>query len=373
MYRDWMLGMLLLIGYSIGLQSELCAQANTVEQVVKASSLPWIQVAADQPHFTRNDPGEKFVLKGFNYDHDAEGRLIEDYWVEQWPTVVADFSEMKQLGANVVRVHLQVGKFMESTTATNEANLRQLQQLVKLCEDLGIYLDLTGLGCYHKADIPAWYAELGEAERWEVQARFWQAIAKAVVDSPAVFCFDLMNEPILPGTTVETDWLAGELGGKFFVQRLALQQNGRTREEIAKAWVHKMCAAIREIDQRHLITVGVIPWAQVFQGAKPIFYAPQVGKPLDFVSVHFYPKKDQIAETIAALKVYELGKPLVVEELFPLNCSLEEAEEFVRQSQSFVDGYLSFYWGKSIAEYESSPELSAKIIAAWLRKFQSLP
>ena len=42
-----------------------------------------------------------------------------------------------------------------------------------------------------------------------------------------------------------------------------------------------------------MITVGVIPWAQVFKGAKPLFYSPEVGGPLDFVSVHFYPEEGQ--------------------------------------------------------------------------------
>jgi hypothetical protein len=76
--------------------------------------------------------------------------------------------------------------------------------------------------------------------------------------------------------------------------------------------------AIRAVDQRHMITVGVIPWAQVFKGAKPLFYAPEVGGPLDFVSVHFYPKAVQVEESLAALRVYAVGKPLVIEEIFPL-------------------------------------------------------
>lgn len=26
-----------------------------------------------------------------NYDHDDDGRLLEDYWQDEWPTVVEDF------------------------------------------------------------------------------------------------------------------------------------------------------------------------------------------------------------------------------------------------------------------------------------------
>ena len=33
----------------------------------------------------------------------------------------------------------------------------------------------------------------------EAQARFWEAVATRCAGSPAVFCFDLMNEPVVPG------------------------------------------------------------------------------------------------------------------------------------------------------------------------------
>ena len=62
-----------------------------------------------------------------------------------------------------------------------------------------------------------------------------------------------MNEPILPGKKPATEWLAGELAGKHFVQRLTLDLKGRTREEIAEAWVNKMAGAIRRHDDRHLL------------------------------------------------------------------------------------------------------------------------
>ena len=50
--------------------------------------------------------------------------------------------------------------------------------------------------------------------------------------------------------------------------------------------------------------------------------SPQVARHLDFVSVHFYPKEGQVEETLKALATYDIGKPLVVEETFPLSCSL---------------------------------------------------
>ncbi len=332
-----------------------------------------IRPSEDKTHFVREGTNERIVMWGFNYDHDDAGRLLEDYWGDEWDTVAEDFREMKALGANVVRVHLQLARFMEDEEQPDETNLDRLRRLVRLAEETGLYLDVTGLGCYHKKDVPGWYNSLEESARWDVQARFWKAVAGVCKDSPAIFCYDLMNEPILTGGEDKKDWWPGkDLGGKHYVQRLTLDARGRTDKEIARAWVEKLTTAIRSVDDRHMITVGVIPWAQVFKGARPLFYAPEVGGPLDFVSVHFYPKAGDLEGSLAALKVYEIGKPLVIEEIFPLGAGVEKTEEFIRRSQGYVDGYVSFYWGKSIDENRRKGDVAGALTARWLERFRAL-
>lgn len=335
--------------------------------------LDWIEISKDGRHFVEKRTQRRFLIWGFNYDHDEQGRLLEDYWHDEWETVVEDFREMKGLRANVVRIHLQLPRFMSGPNQANPRNLERLGQLVSLAEEVGLYLDVTGLGCYHKQDVPEWYDVLSEQERWDVQANFWRHVATVCRQSPAIFCYDLMNEPILPGRKPETEWLAGELGGKFFVQRISLDLGERTREAVATAWVKHLSSAIRAVDDKHLLTVGVIPWAYVFPGAQPLFHGPEAGEPLDFVSVHFYPKAGDVAGALAALKVYDIGKPLVVEEFFPLKCSLKEASEFIEGSREICDGWISFYWGKTIEEYAATPDLKSKILAAWLRYFRDHP
>jgi hypothetical protein len=332
-----------------------------------------IQPSKDGGGFIRAGSGRKFLVWGVNYDHDEPGRLLEDYWHKEWATVEEDFKEIKALGANTVRIHLQTAKFMQTPTEPNQASLDQLARLVKLAEQIGLYLDITGLGCYHKKDVPDWYDKMEETARWDVQARFWEVIAKTCAGSPAIFCYDLMNEPILPGADkAETEWLAGEFGGKHFVQRITLDLAGRTREQVARAWVDKLVAAIRKYDQRHMITIGVIPWAHVWPNAKPFFYSKQVGENLDFASVHFYPKKGQVDKALKALAVYDVGKPLVVEEMFPLSCSIEELDAFIEGSRNIADGWISFYWGKSIEDYARGEiDIAGAIIKSWLEHFRA--
>ncbi len=339
----------------------------------RTPALDWIRVSDDKTHFVRDSTGERIVMWGFNYDRDDSGRLLEDYWADEWGTVADDMREMKLLGGNVVRVHLQLHRFMASADRPNMESFERLGKLVRLAEDTGLYLDVTGLGCYHKQEAPAWYDALEESARWGVQAKFWEEVARVCKHSPAIFCYDLMNEPIVSGGDQKKDWLPGQpLGGKHFVQRITIDPRGRTDMEIAQAWVAKLAAAIREVDQRHMITVGVIPWAQVFKGAKPLFYSPEVGKPLDFVSVHFYPKEVDIEASLAALRVYEVRKPLVIEEIFPLEAGVEKTERFIEESRRHVDGWISFYWGKSIDENRRKGDLGGALTAQWLERFRAM-
>ena len=99
-----------------------------------ADEMPAVAVSKDKKGFILDPSGRPFVPWGFNYDHDDKGRLIEDYWEDEWPTVEAHFGQMKKLGANLVRVHLQLGKFMESPEKVNEKALGQIDKLLRLAE-----------------------------------------------------------------------------------------------------------------------------------------------------------------------------------------------------------------------------------------------
>jgi hypothetical protein len=97
-----------------------------------------------------------------------------------------------------------------------------------------------------------------------------------------------------------------------------------------------------------------------------------VGENLDFVSVHFYPEKDQVDKALVALAVYEVGKPLVIEELSPLYCGIEQFDVFVNRSRATADGYVGFYWGQTIAEYRRrDDDIAGSIMAEWLEYFRT--
>jgi hypothetical protein len=336
-----------------------------------ADEMPWVAVSKDKKGFVLDPSGQPFVPWGFNYDYDDKGRLIEDYWGDEWPTVEGHFGQMKKLEANVVRVHLQLGKLMGGPDKPNAKARDRLGKLLALAERLRLYLDLTGLGCYHKKDVPDWYDKLSEKERWAVQARFWQAVAGRCATSPAVFCYDLMNEPVVPGgRRKDGDWLGPPFAGKHFVQFITLDQAERPRPDVARQWVHHLAAAVREKDRRHLITVGLVDWSLDRKGLTSGFVPEKLADDLDFIGVHLYPKKGQVDEAFKTLAGFAVGKPVLIEETFPLACSLKELEEFIEGSKKHAAGWIGFYWGKPPEELRRSKTISDALTLGWLELFE---
>ena len=116
-----------------------------------AASLEPIGLSEDGSEFVKTESGERFFAWGFNYDRDHKRRLIEDYWHEEWDKVAEDFQSMKELGANLVRVHLQFGQFMPEPGEFNQDSV-----IVPESEDIEDYKDaLRKIGIYLKPAVKA--------------------------------------------------------------------------------------------------------------------------------------------------------------------------------------------------------------------------
>jgi hypothetical protein len=123
-----------------------------------------------------------------------------------------------------------------------------------------------------------------------------------------------------------------------------------------------MAAAIRAHDRTHLVTVGMLPHTEA------PFAQPAVVSELDFVSVHVYPKAGEVAESIALVEEFAaLGKPVLVEETFPLHCTDAELERFMLDTRASVAGFIGFYWGEEPDELDSPEDI---LTMAWLDVFQ---
>ena len=338
-----------------------------------AVALERVRVAKDGKGFVTEPSGKAFVPWGVNYGN--HGRLMEDFW-EDWDVIAADFAEIKALGGNVLRVHLQFDKFMTAADEPRAPALAKLRDLIALAEKTGVYLDLTGLACYRPADRPKWYDTMDDAARWKQQAVFWRAIAGECAGTPAVFCYNLMNEPVVPGEKTEKWYSGALLGGLDFLQNIVREPAGRPRMEIAAAWIDTLTAAIRKKDKETMVTVGMLPWVTGWQHLSG-FLPKEVAKHVDFLSVHIYPKTKHPDEAPRALAECATDKPVVIEETFPLECSVGELEAFLRESRKSASGWVWHYDGITLAEYEEKKtagkmSLAEGVWRAALQSFQRL-
>jgi hypothetical protein len=199
-----------------------------------------------------------------------------------------------------------------------------------------------------------------------VQSRFWEAVASAVTASPAVFCFNLMNEPAVPGEDHATWSPPPWIDGSTYVEYVARAPAARPRADIARQWLRTLTAAIRRRDRRHLITVGVFT---VFDQAEmlPLGLTPiQLASEVDFLSLHLYPKRDRLEAARAVLRQMSVGKPLIVEEAGPLECSVADLRILMTESRGSVAGWLGFYWGGEIDDLRRSGSVEKTLLAEWL-------
>jgi hypothetical protein len=147
------------------------------------------------------------------------------------------------------------------------------------------------------------------------------------------------------------------------------KQHGRLPEpEVAIAHVERI--AIRRHDRVHLVTVGLVPWSLAGPGLTSGFVPEKIAGDLDFIAVHLYPEKDKVKEAMKTLSGFAVGKPVVIEEMSPLNGSFPEFERFLDESKKTASGWLGFYWGKTLEEYRKSNTIQDALMVRWLELFQ---
>jgi hypothetical protein len=209
-----------------------------------------------------------------------------------------------------------------------------------------LLLDVTGNLVWHTDRSPRWYEKLSEHERWDVQARFWRAVARVGAKSPSVLCYELTSEPAIGDSD---DWYTGVLV-HHYVQYIARELRGRDPVRVVRSWTRRLRDAIRREDRRHMVTIGLLPvrgWA---------FDPRHVADLLDLVTVHQYPAAGEADEARAVVRYFARhGKPLLLGETFAMDRVTEET--FLLTSRRWLDGTLSFYDGRAPEDVAARPPL----------------
>lgn len=339
---------------------------TAIERPVAESALgklETVKLAVGKKGFVLHPSGKRYVPWGHNYASvDILERLAKDP-----ARVEREFAEMKAAGTTVARIHPELSRILSGPTEVDAKGVDGIKQLLLIAEKTGIHLKITGLANYRIKDREAWYDRLPEPDRWQAQAFFWETVARACAESPAVFAYDLVNEPGAVGKP-EDGWYFGRMGEVEFCQRLSLNPGERKGEEIFRAWTKLMVAAIRKHDKNHLITMGMLPFPGAYQA---------VAEELNFVSPHLYPKSGKVAEEVALLKKFDWGKPIVIGETFPLSCSKDDEREFLLKSREFAHGWIGHWPDESPVELAELKKTGKATIAnaiwlSWVELFKEL-
>ena len=319
-----------------------------------AIDMETVKLSPDKKGFILIPSGERYVPWGHNYASvDIMERLAKDR-----ARVEREFTEMKAAGTTVVRIHPEMPRIVTGPDTASPQALDQLRKLLKIAEKSGIHVMITGLACYKIKERMAWYDSLDDQDRWKTQAFFWETIARACAESPGVFAYDLVNEPVAVGKRSD-GWYFGKMGDVEFCQRLSLDPGDRAGDDIFREWTKRMVASIRKHDQTHLITMGMLPFPGIYKAA---------AEQLDFVSPHLYPKTGKVEDEIKLLKRFDWGKPIVIGETFPLSCGVTDERAFLLESREFAHGWIGHWPSESPAELAETKKAGKATIqnAMWL-------
>jgi endo-1,4-beta-mannosidase len=400
------------------------------------SKMDLIVVTSDGKGFAERDSGRSYIPFGTNY-YDPHTGWAPKIWQQfDAENVREHFRIMSKHGVNCARVFLTAGSFQPDSETISEKSLKKLDILLKIAAETGIRLILTGPD--HWEGSPSYWRpdRFGGEKALRALEYFWEVFGQRYKGKPAIFAWDLLNEPHLPwfieewrgrwNTWLKTTYVnrdklktawGDELTEKDLWGEVAVPENKgdagnprlqnwqNFREYLADEWVRRQVKAIRRVDPTHLITVGYIQWSYpLVRPGHPGRYAafnPHRQKHwLDFLTIHFYPTRgapfgseDNWSKNLsylqAVLAYSHTGKPVVLGEFgwygdgAPQNHPyLTEAQQAdwisaeIEVSRALADGWLSW----PFADSPSSTDISLfaglvksdLTVKAWGRKFKEL-
>src|SRR5262249_2051264 len=93
---------------------------------------------------------------------------------------------------------------------------------------------------------------------------------------------------------------------------------------------------------------------------------------LDFVAVHVYPAAGKVDAALDYVARYRKGKPVVIEETYPMRCTPTEYADFLRRSRGVASGWLAHFWSLTPEDLQGKTDEASVRMRASLDAFQSL-
>ena len=300
-----------------------------------AVAMPRITVRGDQM-YAGNRPWHAWGMNWGVNDHAPVIAYFDDPTAANLDVLRSELATARSMGANSMRIYLQLGQVMATATHTRWRTLAALRRLLALAQRDRVYLDITGDLVWRPSRSPKWYSRLSWQARWRVQALFWKAVAHAAADSRAVLCYELTSEPTVSSTP---GYYYGRIGQWWFRQSIATA-TGTVADSLARAWTRLLAAAVRSQDDRP-VTIGLLP------STSGPFAPANVGEQLDMLVVHEYPTTGQAPAAISLIRSFAAyRKPVLLGETFMLDDDLATQYAFLIGAARYLTGAFEFFDGR---------------------------
>jgi len=372
-----------------------------------AKTLPKILVSKDGRGFV-TEKRKPFVPFGVSYYRPGTGWAPQVWKKFDAAATRQDFARMKELGVNCVRVFLSYGSFYHQLGMLDTNGLAKFDQFLDIAERAGIYVHPTGPDLWEGP--PEWpLGGIDDEKTLSALETYWKMFAARYRGRKVIFAYDLRNEPAV-GWQVGTNPAPPRTDALTNSTLLDFQS---FRERQAENWTRRQSAAIKSVDPKALVTIGLVQWSVPSLlpgdvGNYSAFRPRRVAPYLDFLTIHFYPleeggyKYDGAASEAKQLAYLEgvvresavKGRPLVLGEFgwyggnekpkfnggeFPPASEEEQAQydrKVIETTAGLVCGWLN--WGfYDQPEANDCSELTGLVradgqVKAWGRAFQSL-
>ncbi|HEY2162154.1 MAG TPA: hypothetical protein VGH24_12670 [Solirubrobacteraceae bacterium] len=325
-----------------------------------ATTMPRISVRGDRL-YSGDRPWRAWGMNWGVGDHEPVIAYFDDPTAANLSVLRGELRTARGMGANSMRIYLQLGQVMVTPTRPRRRTLIALRRLLALAQSDGIYLDITGDLVWRPARAPDWYGRLGTQSRWRVQAMFWKAVARAASSSPAVLCYELISEPIVAQTGA---YYRGRIGNWWFIQSIATAPP-RLADELARSWTRLLASGVRSEDDRP-VTIGLLP------DTTGPFSPANIGDLLDMLTVHEYPTTGQAPAAISLIRSFaSTRKPVLLGETSMLMDDAPTQGRFLTATARSLVGAFEFFDGRNPTNVQAHSIYDA-VYQAGLEQFVGL-
>ena len=259
------------------------------------------------------EDGQIFTLNALNYYPQQHP------WSEMWQNFgdidfANDFKLTRSLGFNAIRIFVQYDEF--GADRVDPRRIAQLQRLLDEADRAGLKVIITLFDFFLSYEV----------NTWTLSDQHLRQVVEGVKNHPALFAWDLKNEPDLD-----------------------FEQSG---EAEVMEWLRFIALRLRTYDPDHLLTVG---WSQPE-------HANKLDPLLDFQSFHFYRSAEELESFLADNAGNE--KPLFAGELglhsynswwFPFRKSETDQQQHVAQLLDVVKEYDISYGFWTLYDFRQVP------------------